>query len=243
MKKIRISELDPGNDLIGLWTLGTNKNNESVKVSLEFIQDKANAAGEAAEKATKATDAAVSAASAAAGQTREAKTATDRANTAAQAAETATADTLQATKDSTAQTASAKTATDAANTAAKKVTDAITDITSEKEKAIAAADNANAAATACETATAESVKQTKACKDETDLANEIRTHPNKMLDNGNWGVWNTDKDTYEDSNIIARGGVIWPTFFRSNNKLYIRDYGTTVAERVVKYGNKLLIRV
>ena len=38
MKKVKISELPLYNSLKGLFTLGTDKDNRSVKVSLEFIE-------------------------------------------------------------------------------------------------------------------------------------------------------------------------------------------------------------
>lgn len=76
-----------------------------------------------------------------------------------------------------------------------------------------------------------------------DKYRDILNHPNIMLDNGNWGEWNYDKQKYEDTGIVARGGVMWPTFQRYGNKLYLHDYGTTTAERVEKHGNKLYIKL
>lgn len=66
MKKIKVSELPVGTTLKGLYTLGTDVNNNSVKVSLEFVEEKANAANDAASVATQAASQAYDAASAAA---------------------------------------------------------------------------------------------------------------------------------------------------------------------------------
>lgn len=73
MKKIKITELPLYSSLKGLFTIGTDKDNRSVKVSLEFVEEKTNTAVENAETAT-----------------REAQAATTAARTATTAAQTAT---------------------------------------------------------------------------------------------------------------------------------------------------------
>ena len=57
MRKIKISELPLCKSLKGLFTIGTDKNNQSVKVPLEFIEDATTAAvsvGAIVEDATRA---------------------------------------------------------------------------------------------------------------------------------------------------------------------------------------------
>ena len=44
MKKIKISELPLCSTLKGLFTIGTDSQNRSVKVSLQFVEDKTNTA-------------------------------------------------------------------------------------------------------------------------------------------------------------------------------------------------------
>jgi len=51
MKKIKISELPISNSLQGLFTIGTDEQNRSVKVSMEFIEQAANNANNAANEA------------------------------------------------------------------------------------------------------------------------------------------------------------------------------------------------
>lgn len=77
------------------------------------------------------------------------------------------------------------------------------------------------------------------------LMEELNNHPPKMGDNGNWWQWSiaVTPHAYVDTGILARGGVMWPTFQRYGNKLYLHDYGTTTAERVEKHGNKLYIKL
>lgn len=86
------------------------------------------------------------------------------------------------------------------------------------------------------TALTESEKQTN-------LAQELNDHPPKMGDNGNWWQWDISKHTYVDTGVIARGGAMYPAFRQRRNKLLMIDYGSHVAEHVVKRRNKLVIKV
>ena len=82
MKKIKISALPEGDSLEGLYTIGTDANNESVKVSLEFVETAAEAANTAADNATNAASAANTAADNATTAASAANTAADNANAA-----------------------------------------------------------------------------------------------------------------------------------------------------------------
>lgn len=65
VKKIKISALPLADTLVGLYTIGVNALNKSVKVSLEFLKtaaDKANDAATAANKAKTAAETATEAA-------------------------------------------------------------------------------------------------------------------------------------------------------------------------------------
>ena len=146
MKKIKISELPICSTLKGLFTIGTDAQNRSVKVSLQFIEDKTNEAVKNAEKAAEDTIKAKNNADAA---TAEAEKATDKANTA-----TTNAD--KATKE-------AKAATTNANDAISKAQNA----TSEAQKATEAS---NAATSKCNAATTASNKATEASKKATQEA-------------------------------------------------------------------------
>lgn len=117
MKKIKISELPLYQSLKGLFVMGTDVNNRSVKVNLEFIESETT-------KAVKDADTATAAAAAAAGLADEA---TKTANAAALRADTAQAQ-AQAAQ-------AAKTAADEATTLTKAATEA-------SEKATAAAKSA-----------------------------------------------------------------------------------------------------
>lgn len=80
-------------------------------------------------------------------------------------------------------------------------------------------------------------------KTQTDLAKEMNDHPPKMGSNGNWWQWDLSKHEYVDTGVIARGGAMYLSFRQHRNKLLMIDYGSHVAEHVVKRRNKLVIKV
>lgn len=107
MKKIKISELPLYSSLKGLFTIGTDANNRSVKVSLEFVEQQTT---QAVTNAKEATDAANTAAAAA--------------NTAKKNADTATEDAQEATTAANEATAAAQEATEAAQEATEEAVNA-----------------------------------------------------------------------------------------------------------------------
>lgn len=154
MKKVKISELPLYNSLKGLFTLGTDKDNRSVKVSLEFVETKtaeaakvATDAAAAAEK--KATDAAADAerrttAAISSAQTTVANAAAAAkkvADDAATAANTAKTETLKAKGDAEAATAQAQEATAAANKSKEDADGATSDAQDATEDAIQATES------------------------------------------------------------------------------------------------------
>ena len=147
MKKIKISELDLYESLEGLYTIGTDADNNSVKVSLEFL-------GEAADEATSAAETANEAA-------ETANTAASAANTAASSATTAAS--------------SATSAASAANTAASSATIAASSATTAASAANTAASSAETAVTNAETVTAWATAAGTAAEEATEAANEATT--------------------------------------------------------------------
>lgn len=148
MKKIKISELPLYSSLKGLYTLGTDKDNRSVKVSLEFIGEQTS---EAVADAAAATEAAVKAAQDADKATAQAQAATTAANNAATAATTAKgeAETATSNANANAATAAAQRATSAAEDAtrlAAEATEAAEQATENANIATGAAENATSAA-------------------------------------------------------------------------------------------------
>lgn len=121
MKKIKISELPLYQSLVGLFVMGTDVNNRSVKVNLEFIESETT-------KAVKDADTATAAAAKAAGLAVEA---TKTANAAALRADTAQAQAAQAAKaaadEATTLTKAATEASEKATATAKSATDKVLD--------------------------------------------------------------------------------------------------------------------
>ena len=155
VKKIKISALPLADTLVGLYTIGVNALNKSVKVSLEFLKTAAEKANDAATAANKAKTAAETATEAAKTATKNANTATEAANTAAKnATDKATAaDTAAKNANTKADAAdkAAGAATTAANTANSKA--ALAD-----QKATAADNAANLAGETAEEARATIVR-------------------------------------------------------------------------------------
>lgn len=118
IKKKKISELPLADTLVGLYTIGVNALNKSVKVGLEFLKTAADAATSAATAANTAKKNADTATAAANKATGEANTATTAANTAAGNATTKAGEADTAAKNANTKAAAADTAAGAANTAA-----------------------------------------------------------------------------------------------------------------------------
>lgn len=80
-------------------------------------------------------------------------------------------------------------------------------------------------------------------KAQTDLAKELNEHPQKQGENGNWWKWNTTTKQYEDTGIIARGGMMYPTFEILDNELYVTDAGSYIEERIALEDNELILKL
>lgn len=152
VKKIKISALPLADTLVGLYTIGVNALNKSVKVSLEFLKTAADKANDAATAANKAKTAAETA-------TEAAKTATKNANTATEAANTAA---KNATDKATAADTAAKNANTKADAADKAAGAATTASNTANSKAALADQKATAADNAANLAgeTAEEARAT-----------------------------------------------------------------------------------
>ena len=150
MKKVKISELPLFNNLKGLFVIGTDNLNRSVKVSLEFVEEQTTAA---VGRADDATAKALTAKTATENATAECKTATANANKATTAANTATslsqAAAVAANKSKTdcdTATAECKKATTETKTATEETSTATTKANEATQSANEAAETANTAA-------------------------------------------------------------------------------------------------
>lgn len=99
MIKKKISELPECTSFKGLWTIGVDIFNKSVKVSLEYIQSVVEGMKAATKDATDVTDAASKSAQSAINAAQKAQEATTAANTATTNASNATAAAIEAKED------------------------------------------------------------------------------------------------------------------------------------------------
>lgn len=166
MKKVKISELPLHNSLKGLYTIGTDDQNRSVKVSLEFVETRTDEVVKETQKATadaisevrSATNTAVKNAEDATSKALTAKnnadSATQRANEATSKASDATAEAKTATSNANNATSLAKTATDRANASAKNADTATTNAQNATKLTLDAKAKTEAATKEATTATA-----------------------------------------------------------------------------------------
>lgn len=213
-----VSEVEVVSDLTGVFSLPAYKKvggvEKVVEAPVSLLQDIAlDSVNEATENAKAATGEALQAAK----ETKEATAdytavrgqviaAGDRAN--------AAADSVNDAKDK------AKEAAAAANQAAAGANAA-------KDKATEAADTANAVKEATLLAKAETIEATRKANEATveataatadatvqaDRAKELADHPTMMGENGNWWKWDATQKKYVDTGVLAKGGVLYPTFY------------------------------
>ena len=213
-----VSEVEVVSDLTGVFSLPAYKKvggvEKVVEAPVSLLQDIAlDSVNEATENAKAATGEALQAAK----ETKEATAdytavrgqviaAGDRAN--------AAADSVNDAKDK------AKEAAAAANQAAAGANAA-------KDKATEAADTANAVKDATLLAKAETIEATRKANEATveataatadatvqaDRAKELADHPTMMGENGNWWKWDATLKKYVDTGVLAKGGVLYPTFY------------------------------
>ena len=96
-----------------------------------------------------------------------------------------------------------------------------------KDKANQAADTTNAVKEATILVKAETIEATRKANEATgkataatadatnqaDRAKELADHPTMMGDNGNWWKWDATLKKYVDTGVLAKGGVLYPTFY------------------------------
>lgn len=118
-------------------------------------------------------------------------------------------------------------ATENAKAATGEALQAAAGANAAKEKATEAADTANAVKEATLLAKAETLEATRKANEATgkataatataqaqaDRAKELADHPTMMGENGNWWKWDATQKKYVDTGVLAKGGVLYPTFY------------------------------
>jgi len=103
-------------------------------------------------------------------------------------------------------------AKDKANKAAENADNARVGLDKIKQDAITATSNASTATGNANKATENANKATQNANTQANRAKQHADNPPKMGENGNWYKWNEAKQAYEDTGILAKGGVLYPTF-------------------------------
>ena len=195
MKKVKVSELPLSNNIQGLFAIGTDNQNRSVRVSLEFIEEHTlsavKRADDATEKAKKATEEAVSATSSAQKAADviltpetglydvliEAENERDKAEASRSAAETQRAEADKQRQKNT------EGAISALENVKKEATDATTAAQNATTDANAAATSANEATANANTATQNAQDATGAATTATSDANTAASSANAAAEN------------------------------------------------------------
>ena len=167
--KKKISELPESTNFAGLWTIGVDALNRSVKVSLQYIATKFSELTETINGVIKSAGDATKSANSAASSANSAAT---KANTAATSADTAKANADKATTNANTATESANKAAEAANTAAETATNAASSADAATKDANEAATKVNTAVEAANTATESANKAAEDCMEIIDAAQQ-----------------------------------------------------------------------
>lgn len=99
-----------------------------------------------------------------------------------------------------------------ANNAAGSANSAASSANSAATKANTAAGNADKATVSANTATTKANKAAGNADTQADRAKEHADNPPKIGENGNWWKWDESKKMYVDTGILAKGGVLYPSF-------------------------------
>lgn len=94
------------------------------------------------------------------------------------------------------------------------IADTIASLKSGVETAINNADNA---ATTANNSAKEADKQAGRAKEQAD-------NPPKMGENGNWWKWDETAKKYVDTGILAKGGVLYPSFIVDDSNMHLVMY-------------------
>lgn len=212
-----VSEVEIVSDLNGVFSLPAYKKIGGVEkvveapvsllqdIALDTVKaatDDAKVATAETRQATKETKEATADFTAVRGQVIAAG---DRANAAANSVDETKDKAVKATADAIQATAGANDAKNKANQAAD-TTNAV------KEATILVKDKAIEATRKTEEATGKATTVTAEAKTQSDRAKELADHPTMMGDNGNWWKWDATLKKYVDTGVLAKGGVLYPTF-------------------------------
>lgn len=69
-----------------------------------------------------------------------------------------------------------------------------------------------------------------------DRAKEQADNPPKMGDNGNWWKWDEAQKKYVDTGVLAKGGVLYPTFSIDDDDMILyMEFEDEVSDKLIKF--------
>lgn len=97
-------------------------------------------------------------------------------------------------------------------------------------------ENAVAAAKKAETAATKANKAAGNADTQADRAKEQADNPPKMGDNGNWWKWDEAQKKYVDTGVLAKGGVLYPTFSIDDDDMVLyMEFEDKVSDKLIKF--------
>lgn len=97
------------------------------------------------------------------------------------------------------------------------------------ENAVAATKKAETAANSANTAAGNADTQADRAKEQAD-------NPPKMGDNGNWWKWDEAQKKYVDTGVLAKGGVLYPTFSIDDDDMILyMEFEDEVSDKLIKF--------
>lgn len=97
------------------------------------------------------------------------------------------------------------------------------------ENAVAATKKAETAANSANTAAGNADTQADRAKEQAD-------NPPRMGDNGNWWKWDEAQKKYVDTGVLAKGGVLYPTFSIDDDDMILyMEFEDEVSDKLIKF--------
>lgn len=97
------------------------------------------------------------------------------------------------------------------------------------ENAVAATKKAETAANSANTAAGNADTQADRAKEQAD-------NPPKIGDNGNWWKWDEAQKKYVDTGVLAKGGVLYPTFSIDDDDMILyMEFEDEVSDKLIKF--------
>lgn len=87
-----------------------------------------------------------------------------------------------------------------------------------------------------QTAYENAVKATNSANTQANRAKEQADNPPKMGENGNWWKWDETQKKYVDTGILAKGGVLYPTFSIDDDDMVLyMEFEDEVSDKLIKF--------